>query len=650
MDITAEKLLLGAGASSNAQISNTGVYVEDVFSTYLYTGNNTANTNINNGIDLADAGGFVWTKSRNSVIGFRIVDNVNGLQTYLDSVSTQGTVSNLDTQEGITAFNTNGYTLGSAVNEEGFNKLDDDYVSWTFKKRPGFLDIVSYVGQGGTLTIPHNLGSTPGMIWIKRIDAVTNWAVWHRNLSTNEFLVLNGSNPAVTNTNIFKATPTASDFTVGGHGMVNRLNSVYIAYIFAHDDASFGAEGNESIIKCGTYSGNSGENFIDLGFEPQFLLLKNKTLSKPWFALDISRQFPALTSGASARALRTSNTTEEINFSSTKINASGFNFQGNPTNWSNRNETGSDYIYMAIRRPHKPPASNRALSSDVFVIKNTFQEGLCDTGFPVDMILSKNYNDTESWKAGIRHLPNSYLKPDTTYTKIYSNSDPAWSYDFSKQISINYGSTNKYVNYIFRRAPGFFDVVSYKGNGANGRQITHNLGVVPELIIIKNHTSSAIQNWYVYYGENNKYLLLNDDDGETTTSIWNNTDPTSSAFSVNNFPSVNSNTKLYMAWLFASRPGVSKIGTYTGNTFTAQEIPCGFRPQFIMIKKINTFGDWHVYDVFNGISINDDNYLELNRDLSVQEGDHVSTYSNGFYVEGSTTNMSYQEYLFFAIN
>lgn len=651
MDITAEKLLLGAGATSNAQFSNTGVYAEDLFSTYLYTGNNTANTNINNGIDLANEGGFVWTKSRDSVIGYRIVDSMNGVQTYLDTSNANGKKIDLDTQEGITAFNTNGYTLGASVNEEGFNKLNDNYVSWAFKKRQGFLDIVSYVGTGSTQTIAHNLGSAPGMIWIKAIDDIKNWTIYHRSLGNTQALVLNADNSATTDGGYFNNTdPTVSNFTVGGSSATNGSGKTFVAYIFANDDASFGANGNESIIKCGTYSGNSSENFIDLGFEPQFLIIKNSTSNSPWIAVDSSRKFPALTSEVSCDSLKLNTENAEDVVSNLKLNASGFNFQGTANNWINKNKTGENYIYMAIRRPHKPPASNQSLASDVFVVKNTFQEGLCNTGFSVDMILSKKYNGTESWKAGMRHLPDSYLKPDTTNTKITDTTNPAWSYDLSKQISINYGSTNKYVNYAFRRAPSFFDVVSYKGDGVNGRQITHNLGVVPELMIIKNHSNAAVHDWYVYYGENNKYVKLNDDIGNSTTSIWNNTDPTSSIFTLDNSNGVNKNYDLYLAWLFASRSGVSKIGTYTGNAFSAQQIDCGFQPQFIIIKKLSSYGDWYVYDVFNGISINDDNYLELNSDSSVQQDDHVNTFFNGFYVESSDVNLSNSEYLFFAIN
>jgi hypothetical protein len=52
-------LQAAAGAAGAAE----GAYIEDVFSTYLYTGNGSTQT-ITNGIDLAGEGGMVWIKRR----------------------------------------------------------------------------------------------------------------------------------------------------------------------------------------------------------------------------------------------------------------------------------------------------------------------------------------------------------------------------------------------------------------------------------------------------------------------------------------------------------------------------------------------------------------------------------------------------------
>ena len=77
-----QQMLLGVGAVA------TKTYVDDVFSTYLYTGNQTAGHTITNGIDLANKGGLVWIKGRESAFQHELVDTVRGAGYVLKSDST----------------------------------------------------------------------------------------------------------------------------------------------------------------------------------------------------------------------------------------------------------------------------------------------------------------------------------------------------------------------------------------------------------------------------------------------------------------------------------------------------------------------------------------------------------------------------------
>ena len=86
-------------------------YVEDVFSTFLYTGNGTSQT-ITNGIDLAGEGGLVWIKRRDDAIQHYLADTVGGNTNYLSSNTTNGYENFVTTR--ITSFNNNGFSLGSA--------------------------------------------------------------------------------------------------------------------------------------------------------------------------------------------------------------------------------------------------------------------------------------------------------------------------------------------------------------------------------------------------------------------------------------------------------------------------------------------------------------------------------------------------------
>ena len=84
--------------------------------------------------------------------------------------------------------NSNGYAWSASDNDV---TTGGNFCSWTFRKCPGFFDIVTWTTTTGSAEqISHNLGSTPGMIIVKRTDDTSNWIIWHRSLSNslNDFL------------------------------------------------------------------------------------------------------------------------------------------------------------------------------------------------------------------------------------------------------------------------------------------------------------------------------------------------------------------------------------------------------------------------------------------------------------------------------
>ena len=86
---------LGGGVPSKLLTLASGeiTYVEDVFSNYLYKGNQTARS-INNGIDLAGKGGMVWLKSRGNNYGWRMVDTERGATTSSNRMTLQWRILN----------------------------------------------------------------------------------------------------------------------------------------------------------------------------------------------------------------------------------------------------------------------------------------------------------------------------------------------------------------------------------------------------------------------------------------------------------------------------------------------------------------------------------------------------------------------------
>jgi hypothetical protein len=253
---------------------------------------------------------------------------------------------------------------------------------------------------------------------------------------------------------------------------------------------------------------------------------------------------------------------------------------------------------------------------------------------------------------GSSQFTNPSLFPNSTGAE--SNS-AIWALDEQNGVRItdSIGTLN-YINYFYTRAPSFFDVVCYTGTGS-ARTVAHNLGVVPELMIVKRRNASGY--WLVYSATigATKALYLNDTSSAVTDSAyWNNTSPTSTVFTVNTDGDVNAGGGTYVAYLFATCAGVSKCTSFTG-TGTLQTIDCGFTAgsRFVLIKRTDSTGDWYVWDSSRGLSSSTDPYLLLNSTAAeVTSTNWVDTTSTGFQVtaaSGNNVNINGASYIALAI-
>jgi hypothetical protein len=216
------------------------------------------------------------------------------------------------------------------------------------------------------------------------------------------------------------------------------------------------------------------------------------------------------------------------------------------------------------------------------------------------------------------------------------------------------GDTGSYVNWFFRRAPSFMDICAYTGTGSNTTQ-THNLGAVPELIIVKGRSGATAWQAYSSALANTEYLVLNTTAAKATGATrWNSTTPTSSVFSLGTASEVNTSAATYVAYLFATCAGVSKVGSYTG-TGTTLQVDCGFTAgaRFVLIKRTDSTGDWYVWDSARGIIAGNDPYLLLNSTAAeVTSTDYVDTANSGFEISSTAPadiNASAGSFIFLAI-
>lgn len=326
-------------ALNSFQVGGKIALVSDVFSTSLYTGTQ-ATQIITNGIDLSTKGGLVWLKWRSgtNAFGHALYDTVRG--------STQQLVSNSaiaqTTHNRISSFNNNGFTL---TNDTETNYLNDNYVSWTFRKQPLFFDVLTYTGNGTTQNIAHSLGSVPGCIIVKRTDGNADWQVYHRSLANTQFLLLNQADGVATGTYWNTTTPTSSVFSVGSDSAVNASGGAYVAYIFAHDAGGFGT-GADNAISCGSYAGSSSDININLGYQVQWVMVKNTTTSGNWQILDVVRGMPS-TGSVPTLAPNLSNAENGLSAPIIVPTATGMTITGGVGTAINL--AGNNYIYIAIK-------------------------------------------------------------------------------------------------------------------------------------------------------------------------------------------------------------------------------------------------------------------------------------------------------------
>lgn len=654
------------GVAGNA--GGAGLDVNDVFSTYLYVGagaasNTGAAKTITNGIDLSNEGGLVWIKHRNDSTSHSLVDSEVGVDYWRRSDTTGADISFSANSLLPMVFNEDGFTT-SDYGEQGYG--GGDFASWTWRKAPKFFDIVEFeitrdgsnnltstssnvTITNGEVTVDHNLGVAPA-IWFQK--CLTTTAAWYVRSTISGTV---GGYGQLHRTNAwagvgnwtFPSTDTQVGF--GNYGFFPSGTHTYVAYLFAHNDGDgeFGPDSDQDIIKCGSYTTDgSGQAVVDLGFEPQFLLTKKTNSTGDWTILDNMRGFPTF---------QLDNNKLYPNTSGAEVSGSSFGGSTYESGFRWYNDLSSQtYIYMAIRRgPLSPPES----ATEVFAMQRDNapdnNEPAFRSGFPVDFALERLVHTTRNNLIVSRLTAPLYLKTDSSADEAVDNE---FHFDYNNGWNSGEAQSANMMSWMWGRAPGFCDVVCYTGDGVIGRAVGHNLGVAPEMMWIKERGSS--RNWNVYHAgvdatAPEDYALKLDTDGSRLSStLFNNTAPTSSNFTVRSSVVNNGSGRYYIAYLFASLDGISKLGSYTGNG-SSQTIDCGFTAgaRFVLIKRTNAVGSWNLWDSVRGIVTGNDPYIELNsNNAQVTTTDYIDPDASGFIVNNNIrTNQSGNTYIFYAI-
>lgn len=655
-------------SSQNSQVSSAANYIEDVFSTYLYTGDSGTQT-ITNGVDLSTKGGMVWIKARQQTDNSTSPIGEHGIWDTFRGVGTSGSVnkaiqSNSTLAENlgwtdadyISAFNTTGFTVqnaGGNTSHRIANHAFQNYVSWTFRKQPKFFDVVTWTGDGNAKTISHSLGSTPGCIIIKATSTTSSWGVYHR--SVTGYGLLNLTNAWTTPSIVTATTDTTFSIIAGW----NDPSVTYVAYIFAHNAGGFGLTGTDNVISCGSMAVGGGvDAVVNLGYEPQWVMFKQAQVggSGNWRIADNMRGVSTGTTTGD-RIISANLATAEADAGANLIDftSTGFIVKDNVI------QGGDPYIYIAIRRgPMKVPTTGTSVFIPINVNNSTGTQNT--TNFPVDLQIARNKANGEDtfFYDRLRRVNTTNVTDASPFLTSVSTAAEAIALNRTR----NWGSTGYFtpanfndvdaIYWNFRRAPSFFDEVCYTGTGS-ARTVTHNLGVAPELMIVKNR--SIVSDWRAYsasLGATQNLKPNTTDAASSSTLIWNDTTPTSSVFTVGTAAGVNGSGNNMVAYLFATCAGVSKCTAFTGNG-TSQTINCGFTSgaRFVMIKATSTTGNWTIFDSARGISAGGDPALYLNSTAAEVTGvDAIDADSTGFIVNQESTfnlNASGVQYLVLAI-
>jgi len=269
----------------------------------LYTGNGATQSIINavNGVSFQPD--LVWIKSRSNISNNALQDSVRGV---VNQLSSNLTAAEIVSSGEVTAFNSNGFSVGNDVTGYTTNASGYTYVGWQWKAggtavtnnagsissqvsantTAGF-SVVTYTGTGANATVGHGLGVAPSMVIVKARANATGWVVGHAYLNGgsspwNYYLSLE-STAAQGSTSLTwnNTAPTSSVFSLGS-GSGTNPSSTMVAYCFA---------AIPGYSAFGSYTGNGSADgpFVYCGFRPRFILIRNVSDSWNWVIFDTSR-------------------------------------------------------------------------------------------------------------------------------------------------------------------------------------------------------------------------------------------------------------------------------------------------------------------------------------------------------------------------
>ena len=661
-----QQLMLGTGSKKK-------VFIDDVFSSYVYAGNSTNGTAINTGVDMTK-GGLLWIKGRNVALGHMLQDTVNGGGKYLAS-DTNSAQANMGTSN---SFNNNGFTLGNGWGLQ--NATNYDYASWSFRKAPGFFDVVTYTGSGSTQQIAHNLGSIPGCYMIKCTSDAGSWMVYHRQLNNGvnaaHYRLMLDGNSSESDDNVFGDTaPTATHFTAGGgHGETNQSGRSYVCYLFA------GGESDAATARSVDFDGSG--DYLSLGSTTDLNLTGDFTIE---FWVYPRNQ----TSGTRQSVI---NTTNDWGSQYAAVQLSHPSYVGKAMLWD-YDMNSSDPIITSNKQIPEDQWTHVAFTRSSGTIKlwingtlDKTATGLSDSiefGHVTSYIA--NHSDSYYLDAKLSNLRivkgtavyTSSFRPPTepltniTNTKLLccNNSSTTGSTVTPGTITAN-GDPTASSDSPFDDPAGFVfgengdqNIIksgSYVGTGSNLQDVF--LGFEPQWVMIKCSSHSTDHtNWAIYdnmrgvvSGGDDRQLVANETDEEENGDNYANSDLiefTSTGFKVGQSDwDVNhsaNKTYVYIAIRrsdgYVGKPvdaGTDVFAMDTGNSSATQAFTSGFPVDFALYRTPASAENWRI-----GARLLGRKYLEANNSAAQGDSSWQTWDDNTGFAENTYYDSTFQAWM-----
>jgi len=316
-------------------------------------------------------------------------------------------------------------------------------------------------------------------------------------------------------------------------------------------------------------------------------------------------------------------------------------FAGNKTAGGNQDENGvADFFYsppsgfLSLCSANLPTGAIDTLNDEtpedyfntvLWTGDNTNNRQITGVGFQPSLVVAKSrpaisgFNWADAVRGGTKYLQSNTTNAEGTANIIMSFDSDGFSvgdgngYDVNKSgeavvgwswkangsgVSNTDGSIASTVSVGATSQQNWFSIVDFTGAGAAGT-VGHGLGVVPSFIVYKRRSSGG-DNWVVYHdgissSENGGIYLNLTNVWNSDSSLWNNTAPTSSVFSVGTYGGASGENRI--AYCFANAENLCRVGSYTGNGSTdGTFVFTGHKPSFLLIKETGNTNSWELFD------------------------------------------------------